>query len=201
MTNSTGGGSKLLHFGRALAWVFSGRRRSALRWLARVVPLGVLTGASEALDRLDFDTDRGSTGDARCCSSSGVSTIVCRAKVRGRVVYAPVSGAPEDLLGRARGDGWDAAGGPVPRAETRVTCLFKHLSLTRGEHVVWEDPRREGPASSPLARPPTAPQAPPLASHEVSAHPQGWRSKRETRVTDGDTWVLEEAPQQHLFQA
>jgi len=47
----------------------------------------------------------------------------------------------------------------VPRAETRVSCLFKRLSFTRGEHVAWEDPRREGPASSPLARPPSAPSS------------------------------------------
>jgi len=55
------------------------------------------------------------------------------------------SGAPTGPLRRARGDGWDAASGPEPRAETRVSCLFKQLSLSRGEHVAWENPRREGP--------------------------------------------------------
>ena len=52
----------------------------------------------------------------------------------------------------------------MPRAETRVSCLFKQLSLTRGEHVAWEDPRREGPSSSPLARPPSAPKLRPSIS-------------------------------------
>ncbi len=64
--------------------------------------------------------------------------------IREQAIHVPASGAQDDLLGRARGDGWDAAGGPVPRAETRVPCLFKQISSTRGEHVAWEDPRPRG---------------------------------------------------------
>ena len=72
------------------------------------------------------------------------------------------------------------------RGDTR-TCIFKHLSLTRGEHVAWEDPRPRGTRLVAPRPPAYSPQAPPLAAHELSAHPQGWRSKRETRVTDGST--------------
>ncbi len=115
---------------------------------------------------------------------------VSREGLRSRVLYAPGSGAQDDLLGRARGDGWDAAGGPVPRAETRVPCLFKHLSLTRGEHVAWEDPRPRGTRLVAPRPPAFSPQAPPLAKHEVSAHPHESSAKRKPRVTDGSTRVV-----------
>ncbi len=115
-----------------------------------------------------------------------------RAKRGTRVTddSTPGSGAQEDLLGRARGDGWDAAGGPVPRAETRVPCLFKKTSLTRGEHVAWEDPRPRGTRLVAPRPPAYSPQAPPLAKHEVSAHPHEYSAKRKTRVTDDSTRVV-----------
>ncbi len=84
----------------------------------------------------------------------------------------PPSGAPTDFLGRARGDGWDAAGGPVPRAETRLSCLFKQLNLSRGEHVAWEDPRPRGTRLVAPRPPAYSPQAPPFEKQEVSLQPQ-----------------------------
>ena len=91
---------------------------------------------------------------------------------RRREVRGAASGAQDDSLGRARGDGWDAAGGPVPRAETRVTCLVRQFIPTRGEHVAWEDPRpRETCLVAP--RPPAySLRAPPFEKLEVSAHPR-----------------------------
>ena len=90
-----------------------------------------------------------------------------RCEVRGAA-----SGAQEDSLGRARGDGWDAAGGPVPRAETRVPCLFKQLILSRGEHVAWEDPRPRGTCLVAPRPPAYSLRAPPFEKREVSAHPR-----------------------------
>ncbi len=86
-------------------------------------------------------------------------------------VWGAASGAQDDSLGRARGDGWDAAGGPVPRAETRVPCLFKQLILSRGEHVAWEDPRPRGTCLVAPRPPAYSLRAPPFEKREVSAHP------------------------------
>ena len=75
------------------------------------------------------------------------------------------------------------------RGDTR-TCLFKHLSLTRGEHVAWEDPRPRGTRLVAPRPPADSPRAPPLAKHEVSAHPHGYSAKRKPRVTDDSTRVV-----------
>ncbi len=98
--------------------------------------------------------------------------------LREQAIHVLASGAPTDSLGRARGDGWDAAGGPVPRAETRVPCLFKQLSLTRGEHVAWEDPRPRGtrlvaprPPAFSLRAPPVVGEASPTRGRRSAKTP------------------------------
>ncbi len=161
---------------------------------------------------MGFGTDRSSADDARCSSSSRVSTSTYRAKTYGskrstspqaerlqicsrlhmictkghsldRDDRRASSGAPTDSLGRARGDGWDAAGGPVPRAETRVPCLFKHLSLTRGEHVAWGDPRPRGTRLVAPRPPAFSLRAPPVVKQEVSLHPRPSTRAAKVRVS------------------
>ncbi len=56
------------------------------------------------------------------------------------------------------------------RGDTR-TCFFKHLSLTRGEHVAWEDPRPRGTRLVAPRPPAFSLRAPPVVKQEVSAHP------------------------------
>jgi len=112
--------------------------------------------------------------DRRCSLLRAIisrSHMTCtKSHVLTRHLRRASSGAPTDSLGRARGDGWDAAGGPVPRAETRISCLFKHLSFTRGEHVAWEDPRLRGTCRVAPRPPAFSPQAPPVDKQEVSPH-------------------------------
>ncbi len=152
-------GSKKSGSGRALFRVCSGRRRSAFWWLARVVPLGVLTGVSEALDRSGFGTDRSSTGDARCSSSSRVSTSMCREKVCTHESSTHPVAEPRTTCSGERG----ATGG----TQREDPCLARRhaypVSSSRPAYPVastWHGRTRvrEGPASSPLARPPTAPK-------------------------------------------
>ncbi len=103
--------------------------------------------------------------------------------LREQAIHVPASGAPTDSLGRARGDGWDAAGGPVPRAETRVPCLFKQISSTRGEHVAWEDPRPRGTRLVAPRPPAFSLRAPPVVKQEVSLHPRPRTRAAKVRVS------------------
>ncbi len=149
---------------------------------------------SQALRRLSIGLRHGPKFDRQCALFliivERLDEHVSREGLHSRVLYAPASGAQDDLLGRARGDGWDAAGGPVPRAETRVPCLFKHVSLSRGEHVAWEDPRPRGTRlvapRPPAYSPPSS--APRQARGERS--PTRMQPKRKPRVTDGSTRVV-----------
>ena len=58
----------------------------------------------------------------------------------------------------------------MPRAETRVPCLFKQLSFTRGEHVAWTRVARELPRRPSPAR--LQPPSSALDKQEVSPHPR-----------------------------
>ncbi len=64
---------------------------------------------------------------------------------RGRRSSAPIVQRSPDTLARASEGRRVGRSGTTraSRGDTR-TCLFKHLSLTRGEHVAWEDPRPRG---------------------------------------------------------
>ena len=60
---------------------------------------------------------------------------------------APAERSPPSLPRASEGRRVGRSGRPVPRAETRVSCLLKHLIAPRGEHVAWGDPpRRPSPA-------------------------------------------------------
>ncbi len=68
------------------------------------------------------------------------------------------------------------------RGDTR-TCLFKQLSLTRGEHVAWGDPRPRGTRLVAPRPPAFSLRAPPVVKQEVSLHPRPSTRAAKVRVS------------------